>query len=347
MVVISRVPASWQEQVPLATHTTFQVGGPAEYFLEVRNIEELITATAHARDRHLPVTILGGGSNVLIADSGIPGLVIRMAMDEVQIKEAGDLVTFECDAGVDFDTLIAQTVASGWWGLENLSAIPGSVGATPIQNVGAYGVEVSDLISSVQVYDHTAREIINLTTNQCQFSYRHSIFKTEQARDWVVTSVTFILSKKPRPQLSYPDLAPLRTQTIDHPQRISDHVRAVRSQKFPDWHTIGTAGSFFKNPIIPSTHYQKLQQQYPELPGYPIAEGMVKVPLGWILDRVCGLRGYQDGLVGTYKGQALVLIQTGSATAADIHEFAEHIKAKVRTTTGIAIEYEVTALPAT
>lgn len=345
MVVSNRIPTSWQRNVPLATYTTLQVGGPAEYFVTVKNFEELVATTKKAQSLALPITVLGGGSNVLIADEGIPGLVVHMALDKVRKEEKGTNIEVECGAGVNFDAMIAKTVAAGWWGLENLSSIPGTVGATPIQNVGAYGVEVADLIESIAVYDYHRGNEFRLTKKECQFGYRHSIFKTKQARSWIITAVTFALSSVPCPRLSYPDLAPLRKRVSDRPQPIREHVQIVRSQKFPDWRSVGTAGSFFKNPIIDTAAYQRLQQEYPDLPGYPLTDSKVKVPLGWILDQICGLRGYQDGPVGTYERQALVLVQTGGATTADIYRLATYIKETVKTATGISIDHEVTALP--
>ena len=344
-MAVKNIPNDWQRGVSLARYTTLQVGGPAEFFVTVSNCEELQMAITCAQALAIPVTIIGGGSNVLVADAGVPGLVIHMAVAGVERLETDEQVKFRCGAGINFDTLVADTVAAGWWGLENLSAIPGTVGATPIQNVGAYGVEVADVIESVEVYDYRLERAFTLSAKQCKFSYRYSIFKSEEARYWIVTAVIFTLSRLPCPKLAYPDLAPLREHKLSEPGLVRQHVIDVRNQKFPDWKVVGTAGSFFKNPVVDIKKYQQLQIKYPDLPGYPTTEGMMKIPLGWILDRVCGLRGYQDGAVATYDKQALVLVQTGGATTADIQRVAHHIQDSVLSATGINIEYEVTTLP--
>lgn len=328
------------ENVSLAKHTTLQVGGPARYFVIVRTKEELTEALQFALRTAAPLFVLGGGSNVLVSDEGFPGLVIKNEIGGIAFT--GSLVT--AGAGIVWDELVAGTVAEDWWGLENLSAIPGSVGATPIQNVGAYGVEVESLIESVAAVHTETLEMKSFTNEECEFGYRDSFFKTEPGRKWCVTSVTYALSKEPNPQLQYKDLESLKEQANLTPIVVREEITRIRAGKFPDWSKVGTAGSFFKNPIIPNEQFKTLQNQYPELPGFPSGQQNHKVSLGWVLDRVCGLRGYCDGKVCLYEKQALVLTNT-SDSAANIERFADSVAAIVKDKMDISIEREVTSIP--
>lgn len=341
---------SIRENVPLADYTTFHVGGSAEYFAEVAAVEELRSAARWAREKNVPVTVLGGGSNVFVADAGVEGLVIRNAIKGREVQERGDEIILTVGAGEVFDEVVALAVENGWWGLENLSCIPGSVGAAPIQNIGAYGVEIAERIVSVEVYDRRADCVRALAAAECAFAYRDSLFKHPEGRRYIVIGVTFRLSKTPAPVLQYRDLALWNERrekaAADAPSlaEIRTAVCAIRAQKFPDWNVTGTAGSFFKNPTIPKTHFEKLAGKYPELPGYETENGEVKVHLGWILDRALGLRGFRDGNVGTYEGQALVLVNHGGATAQELEAFARGIAQKVFDATQIEVEWEVTKL---
>ncbi len=342
---------------PLAAHTTLQVGGPARWFAEVRNVAELAAARRFAVEcaqLHAdvePPLVLGGGSNVLISDNGYNGLVIKLTLTgrtEAALDGAGTMrVTVA--AGENFDAVVADSVAQGWWGLENLSHIPGSVGATPIQNVGAYGVEVAERIESVEAWHWGSGELRIFSADECAFAYRDSFFKQPAGRDWVVTAVTFRLNVTPLPVLSYgslQELKPLQAAGKLTPAQVREHVINVRAGKFPDWRRVGTAGSFFKNPIISASHAETLIARYPELPHFPQADGRVKVSLGWVLDHVCGLRGYRVGGVCLYAAQALVLVNDGGATATEINAFATEVAARVADETGITIEREVRTIGA-
>jgi len=338
------VPA-WREYVPLAPYTTLHVGGCARYFTIVTSLEMLHQAVAQARKRGLPFVVLGGGSNVLVSEQGYPGLVIRMAINDVTEHKVDTGVWVTAGAGVEFDELVATTVTHGWWGLENLSHIPGTVGATPIQNVGAYGVEVADIISSVTVYDTERGVVHELSNSECQFGYRTSRFKTDVEKRMIVTAVTYKLSTKATHRVEYADLARYFSgQAPDSPGAVRDAVIAIRGAKFPNWHTVGTAGSFFKNPIIPHSLAENLLERYPQLPCYPAGPGLVKCSLGYLLDKVCGLRGYRSGLVRLYEAQALVLVADRGATATAIDAFATDIAQQVFSKTGIIIEREVQSL---
>lgn len=344
MKVVSTMSFKMQKNIPLAPHTTLKVGGNAEFFCVVTDEATLAEAVQFANKEALPITVIGGGSNVLINDDGITGLVIKNEIQGQEESHEGDAVFMTVGAGEVFDDFVARTVEKGYWGLENLSHIPGTVGATPIQNVGAYGVEVSGLITEVAVYDMVLEEHTVLKNEECAFGYRDSVFKQPEGKKFVVTRVTYRLSTAPKPQLLYKDLVAVFEERDATQQEIRDAVIAIRSKKFPDWHHVGTAGSFFKNPIITNVAYASLKEKYSELPGFPVGTAYVKIPLGYVLDKILGLKGVHEGSVGTYQGQALVLINEGGATAAEITSFAESIVQKVYDTCGITVEWEVTRL---
>lgn len=330
-----------EKAVPLAPYTTLQVGGVADHLAVVKTVEELGEALRFAKQTATPPLILGGGSNVLISDFGYRGLVIVNQISGRQYEEEGDEVLLTCGAGEVLDTVVADTATRGYWGLENLSAIPGTIGATPIQNVGAYGVEISDLVTKVvAVHVETTEEKV-FTKADCQFGYRDSFFKTTAGREWIVTSVTFRLSCTSAPQLEYGALAELEKTAELTPQQVRDQVVAIRSEKFPDWQRVGTAGSFFKNPIISNAQFTALQKDYPGILGYPMGDTKTKVSLGWVLDNVCSLRGYCRDGVCLYERQALVLVHESPVSAKAIDEFATYVANMVKEKTGIVIEREV------
>lgn len=330
----------------LAPHTTFQIGGVAETFVAVGTESELLEVVQEPGRMHAPWFVLGGGSNILIDDLGFTGLVIHnQILGKEVVQEDSSSVTITVGAGEVFDDVVQWSVDCGYWGLENLSHIPGSVGATPIQNVGAYGIEIGELIDSVHAVDTTECKSIVLTREECQFAYRSSMFKSAVGKRYIVTSVTYRLSKLPQRRLEYRDLAEyFSKQSEPSLATIRSAVIAIRSAKFPDYTKVGTAGSFFKNPIIDREHYQMLLKKYPELPGYSTDEGYIKVPLGWILDHVIGARGLRKGNVGTYEGQALVVINYGDATAEEVTNFVDTLAQQVKQKTGIVIEWEVTKI---
>jgi len=333
-------------QVSLAPHTTLKTGGNAQWFATAHSVDELKKLVATARATGVAVTFIGGGSNIVVADEGLPGAVIKIAIAgrEVMVSEDGE-VLITVGAGETFDDLVSYTIAQGWWGLENLSHIPGTVGATPIQNVGAYGVEVAQRITSVAVLNIKTNTTHQLTNNQCGFRYRDSIFKQPSKRHLVIISVTFRLQTTAKPELAYADLAKHFSKPPATPALVREAIISIRAQKFPNWRVVGTAGSFFKNPIIDRAHYKQLVERYPDLPHYSVSDTQVKVPLGWVLDHLCHLRGVMRGTVGTYHGQALVLITKPGATTTDIVAFAEDIKNQVHQATNIVITWEVTFLP--
>ncbi len=334
---------SIQEHVELAPFTTLKVGGPARYLATVTSIDELEQARQFAQQAGVPVLVLGQGSNVLVADAGYDGLVIINSIVGSDYQTASDdTVTATFGAGSNWDEVVADTVERGYWGLENLSHIPGTVGATPVQNVGAYGVEVSDHIVSVEAFSLQSGEIKTFTNPECQFAYRDSYFKTTEGRAWIITRVTFTLTTdRAAAVLGYADLRTFAESKTDFTQtELRQEIIRIRSGKFPDWQSVGTAGSFFKNPVVTQLHLDQLLTQYPELPHFVQPAGDYKVTLGWILDKVCGLRGYCDGDVCLSEHQALVLLNSGSSATA-VQAFVDHVQAAVYEKTHITIEPEV------
>lgn len=333
-----------QTDVALAPHSTLGVGGSASHFVTVRSEAELLEAVVYAQKQSLPLCVLGGGSNVLVADEGIEALVIHMAIQGITEHASNNRVLLSAKAGEVLDDVIAYAVEHGLWGIENLSHIPGTIGAAPVQNVGAYGVEVQDVIASVTVFNTQTLTFEVLDNKACGFAYRDSIFKSPLGKKYIVCEVTFSLSKIAQPLISYRDLALLFGSTEPTLLEIREAVIAIRDKKFPDWHTTGTAGSFFKNPIVTTEKFLELQNNFPELPGFPVDEAQVKISLGWILDKSLNLKGYTNGLVSLYSNQALVLIAEKGARAFDVEKFAEDIAQKVKNKIEISIEWEVTKI---
>jgi len=328
-----------EQDKSLKEFTTFRVGGNALFFCTVQSEEDLLEALVFARGKHLPFFVLGGGSNILISDRGFPGLVIKMEMKGVEIADT----RATAKAGEDWDVFVEMMVKEGLYGVENLSFIPGTVGAAPVQNIGAYGSEVKDTIDIVRAYDTHENVFRDFSNYDCRFEYRDSLFKKEAGR-YVIVSVTFLLKKDGEVNTGYKDIKEyFATKNITNPTlaEVRNAVVEIRTKKLPDVRMIGTAGSFFKNPVLTSLQAGKLREMYPELPIYPVDDTHVKVSLAWILDHVCGFRGVMKGNVGTYKNQALVIVNNGDATAADIISFAREIKKIVLEKTGIEIEEEV------
>ncbi|MCA9362718.1 UDP-N-acetylmuramate dehydrogenase, partial [Candidatus Kaiserbacteria bacterium] len=272
---------------------------------------------------------------------GYQGLVIKNEIKGIVYNPAEREVSVRVGSGEGWDELVAATVTAGYWGLENLSSIPGTVGATPVQNVGAYGVEVASLITQVEAVHIDTLELKEFSNSECQFAYRDSYFKSAAGRVWVITAVTFSLATKPNPKLDYGALQELSTQTALTAEQVRHKVQAIRAGKFPNLNEVGTAGSFFKNPIISAVAANTLKTKYPDLPCFAAGEGMVKVSLGWVLDKVCGLKGYCHNGVCLYENQALVLVNEGAKDARTVDDFAFEVARIVEEKTGIKIEREV------
>ncbi len=340
-----------RNNVQLAQYTTFQIGGPASFFCSVKNNNELVEAINFAKKNNLPVFILGKGSNLLVSDSGFAGLVIKNEIMGVTFKEEKEGIFFvKAGAGETWDDLVDDCVAKNLQGIENLSAIPGTVGAAPVQNIGAYGTEFCDVLVSVDVFDTKKMEFTQLSKMECNFGYRDSIFKQQKGR-YVITHVSMRLILNGKTNISYKDLKNYFSGTSSllgsvvniNPsiKQVRDAVIVIRLNKLPDWTHWGTAGSFFKNPVISQEHFEGLSKKYPGLPGFPTSDGKIKVSLGWILDNVCNVKGMCIDNVCTYEKQALVIVTHAGATASGVVNLAQELMKIVKEKTGIEIEGEV------
>ncbi|OGG48316.1 UDP-N-acetylenolpyruvoylglucosamine reductase [Candidatus Kaiserbacteria bacterium RIFCSPHIGHO2_01_FULL_51_33] len=331
-----------EREVLLASFTTFQIGGRARFFARVRTPQDLKEALEWGEKEKVPFFVLGGGSNLLISDDGFPGLVIKIEIGGVSLKEEGEVFQVVAGAGEPWDPFVVRTIESGLSGLENLSGIPGTVGGTPVQNVGAYGVEVGTAIAWVEAYSMKTYKKRLFQNTDCQFGYRTSFFKTEEGRQWIITRVAFHLSKNGAPNLSYREVRDYFTnrETPPTPLEVREAVLLIRSRKFPDIKVIGTAGSFFKNPAVDSTTLAKLLKEFPDLPHFPLRGGGSKIALGALLERL-QWKGVRRGRVGVFEKQSLVLVNYGGSTAQEMREFAENIIRDVREKTGIEIVPEI------
>jgi len=329
----------------LSSLTTLRVGGKAVLFREVNKTEELIAALAEASENNLSVYPIGEGSNILASDSGFDGMLIKINSRGISYEGEGNEVVVTARAGESWDSFVESTLARGLYGLENLSGIPGTVGAAPIQNIGAYGAEIQDSVLSLEAIDIRTKEARVFTHSQCGFTYRDSFFKSKEGRNFFITSVTFLLKKTSLPNISYKDLAEyFGIEAAPSPLEVREAVLSIRAKKFPDRKKIGTAGSFFKNPIVSEEVFKALQEKFPDLPSFSLSPDTRKIPLAWILDRVCNLRGYREGNIGLFERQPLVLVNFGNASAEEIDVFAKKIIARVHEVTGIKVEREVISL---
>ncbi len=337
---------SIKENILLAPFTTLKVGGPARFFTRVASLEDIKQAVEFAKDKKLKIIPLGGGSNILVSDEGVDGVVVKMESRGKEWSEVnGDFVNLKASAGEEWDDLVDSAVKKDLYGLENLSGIPGTVGAGPVQNIGAYGVEISDVIVEVEVFDIEKEEVLIFKKNDCCFGYRQSLFKDFLGR-FLILSVTMRLSKKPKVVSHYKDIEE-KIKEKNKDLKISDLrdlVLDIRSKKFPDMEKLGSAGSFFKNPVVSVPHLKKMQKKYPDIPFYSVGSEHVKIPLAWILDKVLNLRGVKKDETGLFDSQPLVLIAYENATQQKILSFAEEIKRKVKNATDIDVEYEVKIL---
>ncbi len=334
-----------REDVLLAPYTTFHIGGRARYFAEVASDAAVVQAVEFARSHELSIFVLGGGSNLLISDKGYDGLVIHMTGEKVEIIKEEYTVLVVADAGKNWDSLVGICVDQELWGLENLSGIPGDVGATPVQNIGAYGTEVGNFIEWVDVYDNNARELRRLSKIECALGYRDSIFKHKEGAGLVVLRVAYRLSLKGELNIAYKDLLAYQEheQALDTLSAVRQAVLTIRARKFPTYtHSkIGTAGSFFKNPIIDSHAGAEFKKRFPDAPIFPQEGGNIKLSAAWIIDHVLRMKGVREGNVGTWEAQALVMINYGDATACEVAVFAEQIITRAKNETGITLEPEV------
>jgi UDP-N-acetylmuramate dehydrogenase len=339
-VKIAPNPAKLTPNMGLKHRNTFGLDSTAELAYEITSADQLPALMQELGEKKLDWRVLGGGSNVILPEY-LPGATLLMNILDQEILKSDDQNTYlSVGAGVDWHDLVTWTLEHHLLGLENLALIPGTVGATPIQNIGAYGVEVGEYIDSIEVFDSTIHAFVTLPQEACQFAYRDSYFKQNPNR-FIVTKVVFKFPKVWQARLQYADLAKRFSDTNSNPsaQEIFDAVCAIRSQKLPNPKTIGNAGSFFQNPIIADAQYEILMKQFPGLVSYPEVTGKRKLAAGWLIDQ-CGFKGKRVGPVGVYEKQALVLVNHGGGTLTDILNLAKSIQEAVLDKFSVQLEIE-------
>lgn len=330
-----------QTGVDLTLANTLRLPCQADYFTAPSTLSALRAALAHARHQGWPVTLLGGGSNVLLPDR-LPGLVVRPGLSQWWLSRPQGhqqgYVFAHVGAGVNWHALVMAAAVRGLWGIENLALIPGSCGAAPVQNIGAYGVELADTLQAVQVMELATGRSYWLKVQECAFGYRDSLFKGELADSVVITQLVLRLSRMPAPQLNYGDLA-ARLPSTPTPLEVAEAVCAIRREKLPDPGVLANAGSFFKNPVVANELAAKLLHQYPGMPHFPQGEGQTKLAAGWLIDQ-CGLKGLRDGAFGVHQQQALVLVHFGGGNRQELMNTANYVAVQVKSRFGVRLEPE-------
>ncbi len=342
-----------QEQVALAPLTTFRIGGAARYFIRATTEPELLEAVHFARERQIPLFALGGGSNLLVSDAGFPGLVLQMALaGEPRLEPNGDSVLYRVPAGFDWDAFVLSTCDQGLSGVECLAGIPGMVGGSPIQNIGAYGQEVAQTIEEVRVLDLETLRFQALSAAECGFSYRQSLFNSTLRGRYLVTEVTFRFDRRNRPNLTYAELKQAFAGPTDPtPREVYEAVRRIRSRKgmvidpcapHPDTRS---AGSFFKNPVVTPELFARVAAEAgiepAAIPHWPAPSGQIKLAAAWIIERAGFPRGFALGPVGISSRHTLALVnRTGEATCADLLRLRDRIVAETTRRFGIPLEQE-------
>jgi UDP-N-acetylmuramate dehydrogenase len=339
-----------QENVPLAPLTTLKVGGPARYFVQAHTIAEVGEAVSLARSRNLAFVVLGEGSNLVISDAGWPGLVLKVSIPGVEERSQGDKSLFEVGAGEDWDKFVAHAVSRNRAGIECLSGIPGSVGGTPVQNVGAYGQEVAETIESVLALDLKDGQVHELCNEACSFQYRTSIFNTSERGRYIILRVTYALTPGGEPAILYADLKKYFAGWSTKPSLADtrEAVRQIRASKAmlitPGDEDCRSAGSFFKNPVLSDEQYKELSQRATakglQIPSYPALQAQRKISAAWLVEHSGFSKGYGNGRVGISRKHALAIVNRGDATAAEFVALKEQIQRRVEDTWGLRLETE-------
>jgi UDP-N-acetylmuramate dehydrogenase len=329
--------------IPLKNYTTMKLGGNARFMTEVHTRDEVAEICKNAKSQGLSIFVLGGGSNIIVPDDGFNGIVIRNRIPGFEIvhDEAGQS-TICIGAGENWDETVKRTVAMNLSGIEALSAIPGTTGAAPVQNIGAYGQEIADVLISLEAYDITNDAFVVLEALDCGFSYRHSIFRGDAAGRYVITSLTLRLYKSaPQPPFyeAVQDYFDSNNITLYTPQAVRDAVIQIRTEKLPDPKLLPNAGSFFKNAIIEDWQLTDLQKQYPDMPFYDMSDGHYKIPTGWLIEQT-GLKGKTLHGMKVHDKNALVLINESAKSYADLASARTEIMGAVRDQFRITIEQE-------
>ena len=326
-----------QTQVQLKPFNTLSLDAIASHYCKIQSNDDLIQALDFAKQQQLNVLILSGGSNMLLPEQ-IHTLVLHMDIQGIELLDADDQVQrLRVGAGQSWHDFVLWTTQQGFYGLQNLALIPGLVGASPVQNIGAYGVEVGEFIESVEVYDRENHSFSSIKAADCDFAYRHSIFKDQPGR-YIITHVIFRLLKQPELKLNYGDLktAVGEEQT---PENLERHVIQIRQSKLPDPKEYPNVGSFFKNPVVDLQFFDQIAQQFPNLPHYPQPNNQVKMAAGWLIDQ-SGWKGKQLGSVGMFHKQALVLVNYANASLKDVRATYQAVQADVQEKFGVLLEPE-------
>ncbi len=326
----------------LSKHNTFGIHASCKRFVEIDTAEEAAAFFPSLHDTDLPLLIIGGGSNLLLT-ADFPGTVVRSAIKGISAEGRDGKVWLRCGSGETWDDVVALCVQRGWYGAENLSLIPGDVGASAVQNIGAYGTEVKDIVERIEAVDISTGERVQIPASECQYGYRDSRFKHEWHQRFFITAVTYRLSLSFEPRLDYGNIREMLSQEgITQPTaaQLRQVIIDIRNAKLPDTKVEGNAGSFFVNPVVPREKYEQLAAKYPGMPHYMIDDCHEKIPAGWLIEQ-CGWKGRTLGRAGVHHRQALVLVNKGGATGEEVLRLCETVKADVRRKFGIEIHSEV------
>jgi UDP-N-acetylmuramate dehydrogenase len=333
-----------QQNVSLVNYNTFGIDASARWFAEITTEEALVDLLRSDLPCQ-PLLVMGGGSNLLFTKD-FDGLVLKISIPGIEREEREVDVLVRAGAGVSWKALVEDCVHNGYGGLENLSLIPGTVGASPVQNIGAYGVELKDVFESCTAVEIATGNLRTFYFEDCRFGYRESVFKSSLKGKYIITEVCYRLSKNPEVNVKYGAIQDeLRKRNIERPTiaDVAKVVSEIRVSKLPDPSTIGNAGSFFKNPVVPQSTFKVVQEAFPDIVNFPIGNGAVKLAAGWLIEQ-CGFKGKIVGRTGTWKNQALVLVNIGDATGIEVYDFSEHIIKTVANKFGIRLEREVNIL---
>lgn len=336
---------SISRNISMKPYNTFGFDVNANAFIKCKSVEDIRAGLESAASLELPVFVLGGGSNILLTQN-LDRLVLKINIEGIHIlHETPSTVVVRVGAGVVWHAFVLHALAQDWGGIENLSLIPGTVGAAPMQNIGAYGVEIDQVFHSLRAINRTTGEVYSFNAENCEFGYRESVFKKELKDKFIISDVTFTLTKAGHHSLntSYGAIeSRLEEMGVSEPtiQDVSAAVIHIRQSKLPDPAEIGNSGSFFKNPTIDNESYQNLKSSFPDLPGYPVGRMATKVPAGWLIER-CGWKGFERDGIGVHKNQALVLVNYGTGKGADIQKLSLAIQESVSKKFGITLQPEV------
>ena len=342
------------ENIPLAPLTTLGIGGPATHFAEVTSVASLLAGVAWAASHSVPLFVLAGGSNIVVSDSGFRGLILRLSIKGIETRLDGPDVFVTAGAGEEWDALVEMCVENNWAGIECLSGIPGRVGATPIQNVGAYGQETSESFVSLDAFDTRTGRLISIRREDCEFGYRASRFRSRDSGRFIITSVTYRLTVNGKPSVRYAELTRyLDERGIQEPSltEVRQAVLAIRRRKSmvidandPDSRSVG---SFFMNPVVSPKEFEQINQRAlkltsdnSQMPRYPMPNGAVKLSAAWLIENAGFKRGYVHGNVGISTRHSLAIINRGNGTARELLELADEIRSRVRDAFGVSLSPE-------